>query len=393
MTFPSLTPQSSKDLYAGYGAGGTYSSGGSSGFTYLTGSLTNRVGLYNTNVSATTQPTATTALSASMTVGALIAAYSSSSVISNSTVTQQGNFNVQAATSGSVAGTLQAFAGGTGDIFDLLNGAGTLVGKFTSTGNLLVEPSTASAAAFQVQTTGAVNVLSVDTSANQVVVGAGSTGESSPSLLVVDNETGTSADPTEVNGAIYYNATTHTFRCGVAGAWQNCGGLLYANTSKSSAVSNCSNNCTAFGTYAPIPANYCQAGKVIRLSANGYFSSQASATNIQFGIYYGTDATTAANDVLIGTVSPAASVTSASNNYFQINMDINCFSTSSMQAGGVLGIQTGAAASGLTSLPVNSTTAATVVTSSTKNLYIFPIWSAASASNTATLAQLGVNSP
>jgi hypothetical protein len=393
MTFPSLTPQSSKDLYVGYGAGGTYSSGGSSGFTYLAGSLTNRVGLYNTNVSATIQPTATTASSASMTVGALVAAYSSSSVISNSTVTQQGNFNVQAATSASVAGVLQAYSGGSSDIFDLLDGSGTLVDSFSHTGNLLVKPSTASAAAFQVQTTGGVNVLSADTSGKQVVVGAGSTGESSPSLLVVDNETGTSADPTEVNGAIYYNATIHTFRCGVAGAWQNCGGLLYANSSKSSAISSCSNNCGAFSTYASIPANYCQAGKVIRLSANGYFSSQASATNIQFGVYYGTDATVAANDVLIGTVSPAVSVTSASNNYFQINMDINCFSTTSMQAGGVLSIQSGAAASGLTSLPINATTAATVVTTSAKNLYIFPIWSAASSSNTATLAQLGVNSP
>jgi hypothetical protein len=192
---------------------------------------------------------------------------------------------------------------------------------------------------------------------------------------------------------MYYNATTHTFRCGVAGAWQNCGGLLYSNTSKSSAVSNCSAACVAFSTAASLPANYCQAGKVIRLSANGYFSSQASATNIQFGVYYGTDASVAANDVLIGSVSPAVSVTSASNNYFQMNMDINCFSTTSMQAGGDLSIQTGAAATGLTALPMNATNAATVVSTSTKNLYIFPIWSAASASNTATLAQFGVNSP
>jgi hypothetical protein len=178
----------------------------------------------------------------------------------------------------------------------------------------------------------------------------------------------------------------------VAGAWQNCAGLLYANTSKSSANSNCSNNCAAFSTAAAVPANYCQAGKVIRLSANGYFSSTGSP-NIQFGVYYGTDGSVAANDVLLGTVSPAVSVTSASNNYFQINMDINCFSTTSMQAGGALGIQTGTAAAGLTTLPMNATNAATVVSTSTKNLYIFPIWSAASSSNTATLAQFGVNAP
>jgi hypothetical protein len=393
MTFPSLTPQSSRDLYVGYGAGGTYSSGSSTGFTYLTGSLTNRVGLYNTNVNAASQPTATTASSASITVGALVAAYSSSSVISNSTVTQQANFNIQAATSGSVAGVLQAFPTGTGDILDMLDGAGNLVGKFDYQGNLLVRPSTASASAFQVQNTTNVNVLTVDTNAKQVVIGAGSTGESSVSLLVLDNRTGSSADPTGVNGAMYYNATTHLFRCYVDGIWQNCSGMLYANTSKSSVVSNCSNNCAAFDTTTSIPVNYCLAGRVIKLSAEGIFSSTGSP-NLQFGVYYGTDPSVAANDVLLGALSPAASVASASNNYFNMVFNVTCFSTTSMQTGGVLALQTGAAASGLTSLPMNSATAATVTNGPTpKSLYIFPIWSAASTSNTAQITQFTVTSP
>lgn len=350
-------------------------------------------GAYDAAISAATQPTATqSGTGTSIAAAALIAAYSSSSVIANSTNTQQANFNVQAATSGSVAGVLQAYYTGSADILDILDGGGTLTDSFSSTGNILVKPSTASAAALQVQTTSGVNVLSADTSGKQVVIGAGATGEASPSLLVLDNETGTSADPTELNGAMYYNATSHSFRCGVDGTWQNCNSLLYANTSNSSANSNCSNNCTAFSTAASIPANYCQPGRVIKLLASGYFSSQATPSNLQFGIYYGTDGTTAANDTLIGSLTPAASVTSASNNYFQMNFNIICFSTTTMQAGGILSLQTGSSGTSLSNLPMsNSSSGTTVVTNSTKNLYIFPLWDTANTSNSVTLTQLTVN--
>jgi hypothetical protein len=393
VTYPSLTPQSTKDLYIGYAIGGsTMSAGSTSGFTYLTGGSASNQGTYNTTTSTTVQPTATQSSSnTSIAVAALIAAYSSSSVISNSTNTQQANFNIQAATPGSVAGTLQAFFTGTGDIFDLLDGNGTLVGSTGNTGNLLVKPSTASASAFQVQTTGGTNVLSADTNSKLVVIGAGSAGEATPSLLVLDNETGTSADPTVMNGAMYYNATTHDFRCGVAGAWQNCTGLLYSNTSNSSSNSNCSNNCAAFTTAASLPANYCQPGRVVKLLAAGYFSSVATPSNLQFGVYYGTDSSVAANDTLLGTLPPTASVTSASNNYFQMNFNIICFSTSSMQSNGILNIQTGASNAGMTALPMNSTSGTSVSSNTAKNLYVFPIWDTASSSNTATMTQFTVN--
>ncbi|HET7320231.1 MAG TPA: hypothetical protein VFI84_01430, partial [Candidatus Saccharimonadales bacterium] len=394
VTYPSLTPQSTKDLYVGYGSTGSVMSAGSTtGYTYLAGSLTSREGLYNNSVSATTQPTATQSASGtSITVGALIAAYSSSSVIANSTVTQQANLNVQAAFTNSVAAVLQAAQSGTADVLQIMDVNGNVVDSFGNTGNLLVKPSTASASALRVQTTGGNNVFSVDTSSNLVVIGSGSTGQSSPSLLVVDNETGTTADPSVLNGAMYYNATTRSFRCGVAGAWQNCNGLLYANTSNSSANNNCSSGCSAFSTVAAVPANYCQAGRVIKMAAAGYFSSAATPSNLQFGVYYGTDSSTATNDTLLGTLPPAATVTSASNNSFSLNFNIICFSTTTMQTSGILGIQTSTAGSGMTSLPLASSSGTTVVSSSTKNLYIFPIWDTASTSNTATLTQMIVNS-
>jgi hypothetical protein len=227
------------------------------------------------------------------------------------------------------------------------------------------------------------------------VIGAGSAGESlaNITLLVLDSETGTTSDPTAIDGAMYYNATNRAFRCAVDGIWQNCSGMLYANTSKSTAVSNCTNNCAAFDTTASIPVNYCLAGRVIKLSAEGVFSSTGSP-NLQFGVYYGGDPSVASNDVLLGTLSPAVSVASASNNYFNMQFNVTRFSSTSMQSGGVLNLQAGAAASGLTPLPMNSAAAATVTNGPTaQNLYIFPIWSAASASNTAQITQFSVTAP
>ncbi len=393
VTYPSLTPQSSKDLYVGYAsAGSTISAGTTPGFTYYNTSLTSHQVTYDNSVSSTTQPTSTQATaSASLTIGALIAAYSSSSVIANSTVTQNANFNIQAATAGSVAGVLQAYPTGTADIFDTYDGLGNLVDSIGSTGNLLVKPSTAAAVAMQVQTPGGVNVLAVDTANLRVDIGAGATGEATPSLLVLDSETGTSNDPTEVDGAMYYNATSRSFRCGVDGAWQSCNGLMYANASPSASVNNCTTNCAAFSTATAIPANYCQTGRVIKILSDGYYSTGATSSSLQFGVYYGTSSTSAASDTLIGTLTPTTTTTSVTNDYFQMDYNLVCFSTSSIEAEGTLNIQTGVSTASMTVLPIASTSATTVVTNVANNLYIFPIWSSASTSNTVTVTQMVVS--
>ncbi len=393
VTYPSLTPQSSKDLYVGYAsAGSTMSAGSTPGFTYANTSLTSHMVTYNNSVSTTVQPTATQATaSASLTIGALIAAYSSSSVIANSTVTQSANFNIQAATSTSVTGVLQANPSGTADIFDILDGNGNLVDSINHTGNLTVKPSTASTVAMQVDTPTGTSVFSVDTSNLRVNIGAGATGETTPSLLVLDSQTGSSSDPAEIDGGMYYNATTKSFRCGVDGAWQTCSGLIYSNTSTSGAVTNCTNNCSAFSTTASVPANYCQTGRVIKMLGDGYYSTGTTASSLQFGIYYGTSSTSATSDTLIGTLTPSVTTTSVSNDYFQINYNIICFSTTSMEAEGTLSIQTTANTNSMSLLPIAATSPTTVVTSAANNLYLFPIWNTASTSNTATITQLVIS--
>ena len=392
INYPSLTPQDYSDLYVGYAVGtSTMSAGTTPGYTYLATGL-GRYFAYDTSVVGTQQPTATQSTAgASTSIAALIAAFASDSVIANTQAIQEANIYLQAGTAGSVAAVFQPASGGTADSVDINNGSGTLVDSFGNTGNFLVKPSTASASAFQVQNPSGVNVFAVDSSAMRVNVGAGATGETTPSLLVVDSQTGSSTDPGEVNGGIYYNATTNSFRCGVAGAWQTCSGLLYANTNHSASVSTCTNNCGAFSTAASVPAGYCQVGRAIKIVSDGYYSTGTTASSLQLGLYYGTSSTAASSDTLIGTLSPSVSTTSATNYYFQLNYDVVCFSTSSMQAEGTLSIQNSASSSGMLVLPIATTTATTVATSSANNLYIFPIWSLASSSNSATLTQMIVN--
>jgi hypothetical protein len=103
--------------------------------------------------------------------------------IHNQIGVQAANLYVQAATTGTVAATFQAFNGGTGDIADFLNGSGTTVASFNSAGSVLLKAAN-SATAFQVQNSTGAAYLTVDTqnaiikigdtiSAASIVVGDG----------------------------------------------------------------------------------------------------------------------------------------------------------------------------------------------------------------------------
>jgi hypothetical protein len=95
--------------------------------------------------------------------------------IQNGTAVQSGNFNVQAATSGSVAAVLSANASGSADILDLQNGSGSVVGSVGSTGNVLFEPSTNSTNSFQINNNAGSSVVSVDTVNDAVGINGAST--------------------------------------------------------------------------------------------------------------------------------------------------------------------------------------------------------------------------
>jgi len=124
---------------------------------------------------------------------------SGGSYINSGTSAQSANFYVQAATSGSVAGVIEANAAGTGDILDLENGSGVKVVTASSTGNLLVEPSTNSAAALVVENSTASPVLSVSTASGGAVTATNTASTSSPTITTQtsgwewDNYNGTGA--------------------------------------------------------------------------------------------------------------------------------------------------------------------------------------------------------
>lgn len=73
---------------------------------------------------------------------------------------------------------------------------------------------------FQIQNSGGVSLLTVDTTNSRVIVGTGTTAISSPALLVL-NSGSVSSDPTGVAGAMYYNANLGKFRCYQNG-WRDC---------------------------------------------------------------------------------------------------------------------------------------------------------------------------
>lgn len=96
----------------------------------------------------------------------------------------------------------------------------TFTGNNTFTGTFTQQKT--SATAFRVQNAGGTNVLLVDTSSLAVKVGGGDVSpDASPTLLVVDYKN-TSGDPAGIDGNMYYNSATGTFRCREDGLWKNC---------------------------------------------------------------------------------------------------------------------------------------------------------------------------
>lgn len=142
-------------------------------------------------------------------------------------------------TAGSLSGTNNIYVKVTGTAAEnfLIDGVqlqtGTAATAFDPGGKLqldgfvnspvIIQNAFNSTAAFQALNASGVALLTVDTANTRVTIGAGVAGETSPTLLVVDSQTGSAGDPTEVDGGIYYNATTMTYRCGRDGLWQNCG--------------------------------------------------------------------------------------------------------------------------------------------------------------------------
>jgi hypothetical protein len=179
-----------------------------------------------------------------------------------------------------------------------------------------IQPSMDSTEALQVQSSNGTNIFSVDTSHGIVQIGSAGA-NTNPVLLSLNNYTG-SSEPSEVDGAIYYSASTGNFRCGESGAWTNCiGGLISSNTAASATLNGNSNDVQSFSDTSSIPANYCVQGRVINVTASGIMTTTSSSQPLSFMIKLGNTQISGSSIYL----TPSSSLT---NRGWQMQFQIIC---------------------------------------------------------------------
>lgn len=288
-------------------------------------------------------------------------------------------------TTGATAVTIQS---GTGNLALTTQGTGQLnIGNNAVAQTINIGNVTGATAVNLKAGTGNISL-----NAPQVIIGNGTTGDTTGDLIVLDSKTN-AGDPTEVNGAMYYNSNSGYFRCGVAGVWVDClGGLLSSNTTASSAVNTCTAACSAFTTTSAFPANYCVPGRTIHIYASGVYSDTAAGT-LAMGLYIGSNSSTKTSDTLIGAASGTVATGAAVTNVgWSLDYYINCFTSGS--SGTVNGQGTFRVSTTSTTTNIGllySSTNTTINTTTAQTIYLFPAWSVSAAGNTATVEQFDVN--
>ncbi|HKR81944.1 MAG TPA: hypothetical protein VJR27_03005 [Candidatus Saccharimonadales bacterium] len=215
---------------------------------------------------------------------------------------------------------------GISDMF----GSGSLF-TITQSGAVTIKEYSDSTTALRVLNSGSAQNFSVDSTNGRVLIGNGSTGYSSPNLLVLNSGT-TSSDPTGIAGAMYYNSNLGRFRCYENGSWRNC--ITEAQISRyhqSGTAQSISNNTdtkitlnTADNTEAPLTVSgnntftTTRAG-IWQISANLRFAAGGtSSTEHYLAIADSTEATRYAQastfplSTVAGTLSTTATVRLAS---------------------------------------------------------------------------------
>lgn len=148
------------------------------------------------------------------------------------TATLNGNVTVASTKTFTVTSGATSLTGATtGDALTVSNSSSTgnvAVFKDNSTavatiadgGVATFKNSSDSTAGFIIQSTSA-NLFTVNTTNARIYIGP-TAGDSVGTILVVGNKTNTTADPTGVDGAMYYNAVSKHMRCYYDGGWRNC---------------------------------------------------------------------------------------------------------------------------------------------------------------------------
>ncbi|EDK72406.1 carbohydrate-binding CenC domain protein, partial [candidate division TM7 genomosp. GTL1] len=224
---------------------------------------------------------------------------------------------------------VQAASSQSADIWQIQDANNNVLSSVSSAGAPLFKVSTDSTTAFRVQNSNSINQLTVDsTLATPKIIIGPSAGDTVGTLLVLGNKTN-SGDPTGTNGAMYYNASTHSFRCYINGGWYGClGGMRYAQTFSNSnnppaGDTVTSTTATSFSDAYTVPANDCTPGRVYRITAGGVYSS---GTNTDFALNILWGATTVALSDTGASMPPSMT----SQNWY-LEAILTCFTNASSQ--------------------------------------------------------------
>lgn len=317
--------------------------------------------------------------------------------------------NITAASGQGIAGQM-TFADGSNDNFDVTltgNGNGNDSAYYTAyqsivipnlSGIMAVVQSTAGSAqtgylnvsgglyAPQLDAASAGTLTLGGTNATTVQVGSSTT--SAHSVLLGLNSYNGSSDPGEIDGAMYYNSTMKSFRCGENGAWLSCmGGLRSANTNQSSlpggdTVANTA-AATTFSENYTIPAGDCVQGRVYRATMSGTFANASSTPTLLLKVELGA--------TVIATST--ASSTSSSANTFTWTANVNITCTAAVSASSLIeadGMFTSSANGAAWFFEPLANQAASVNTSTSQTLQMVAQWGTAATTNTITLRQFVV---
>jgi hypothetical protein len=285
--------------------------------------------------------------------------------------------------------TLASYGTGNGNVTSSIGiGTSSPTANLDDAGTALFQAPTNSTTAFQIQNASGAKVLSVDTTDGYVYIGNGSTGEGTAKLLVLDSETGGGAEPTEVNGGMYYNASVGAFRCGVGGVWVSC----VAANNASTASQTVTTTTTAYlnGSAISIPAGGLHAGTQFTWRIALSKSASGTATP-SFIVKYGTAGTTADTSEI--TFTGPAETAATDTGYVTINVTVQSVNSSTGTWSGSMTMLHDSNEAGLIDVTQNMYVADTTSGSfnDTTSGAIVGIAVTAGASNTFTVQQVQTN--
>lgn len=223
---------------------------------------------------------------------------------------------------------------------------------------------------------------------NATVVQIGSSTANARTIVLGLNNYNSASEPTEFDGAMYYNSALKAFRCGVNGVWVTCSSdLRAANTNQASLPAGDTDaNSTAATTLSEhytIPANDCVQGRVYRATLSGTFADASTTPTLLVKIELGTTVI-AAN---------TATGVSSSANTFTWTATVNITCTAAVSTSSLIeadGLFTSSANGGAWFFTPLANQAASVNTSTSETLQAVVQWGTASSSDTITLRQMVV---